>query len=44
MTSQNSALKDVIKNLMEFNGINKARLGSTEVADLMDTLSLDSSK
>ena len=39
MTSQNSALKDVIKNLMEFNGINKARLGSTEVADLMDTLS-----
>ena len=39
MTSQNTALKDVIKNLMEFNGINKARLGSTEVADLMDTLS-----
>ena len=38
MNSQQSQIRDMIKNLMEFNGINKARL-PTEVADLMDTLS-----
>ena len=39
MNSQNNTMKDMIRNLMEYNGINKARLGSSEVADLMDTLS-----
>ena len=39
MTAQNGALKDMIRTVLEYNGINKARLGSTEVADLMDTLS-----
>ena len=39
MNSQQSQIRDMIKNLMEYNGINKARLNSTEVADLMDTLS-----
>ena len=38
MTAQNGALKDMIRGVMEHNGIN-ARMGSTEVADLMDTLS-----
>merc|ERR1719219_2701907 len=38
MTAQNGAMKDMIKNVMEYNGV-KARLGSNEVADLMDTLS-----
>ena len=39
MTAQNGALKDMIRTVLEYNGINKARLGSTEVADLMETLS-----
>ena len=39
MNSQNTMLRDMIRNTFEFNGINKSRLGATEVADLMDTLS-----
>ena len=39
MNSQNAMLRDMIRNTFEFNGINKSRLGATEVADLMDTLS-----
>ena len=39
MAAQNGALKEMIRSVMEFNGINRARLGSTDVADLMDTLS-----
>ena len=39
MQNQNSQLRDMIRNMMEFNGISRARMGSSEVADLMDTLS-----
>ena len=38
MTAQNGAVKEMIRNLADHNGI-KARLGSSEVADLMETLS-----
>ena len=39
MNSQNTQLRDMIRNMFEFNGINRARVGSTEVADLMEALS-----
>lgn len=39
MNTHNSSLRDMIRNVMEFNGISRARMGSSEVADLMETLS-----
>ena len=39
MNTQNSSLRDMIRGVMEFNGISRARMGSSEVADLMETLS-----